>query len=89
MLNSGGDTRAFIFPPKDIAEDYVKCFFEHASITFRYISRDQAYEVLDKVYQDDEPTLQDHTTMAMILLVMGCGQVSHRTLILRLSADAV
>ncbi|KAI9159136.1 fructose-bisphosphate aldolase [Paramyrothecium foliicola] len=70
-----GDVGAFVLPTKQAAHDYVTCYFDHASVTYRYIPRQQIFELLEQVYNEDdnEAIMKDQMKMAILLLVMGIG----------------
>lgn len=65
----------FILPGKELAKEYVACYFEHANITYRYLPQADVYGLLDRLYEDDLALLNNESQMAIILLVLGIGYV--------------
>ncbi|KAL2670435.1 hypothetical protein Neosp_014223 [[Neocosmospora] mangrovei] len=63
--------QAFVLPERSVAESYVRCFFEHALVTYRYVSRKEVEKILREVYTDDGAPVVDHDQMALLVLVMG------------------
>lgn len=71
--NNANEGEVFILPDKAFAKDCMDSYFEHASITYRFLPRLKIMETLEKVYSEDEEVLKDPTTMAIILLAMAVG----------------
>ncbi|KAH8897388.1 hypothetical protein GQ53DRAFT_838016 [Thozetella sp. PMI_491] len=68
-----GDAGIYLLPSIEAARSYVSCFFDHASVTYRYLVRTETLELVEKAYSDDEAFRQDHIKMAKLLMVMGVG----------------
>ncbi|KAF4865652.1 Activator of stress genes 1 [Colletotrichum siamense] len=67
------DPSIFTLPPKTITQGYVDCFFDHASVTYRYVSRSELVDTFEKVYADDQSVTRDHDRMAVLFSVMAIG----------------
>uniref|UniRef100_A0A8H7K2X0 Xylanolytic transcriptional activator regulatory domain-containing protein n=1 Tax=Bionectria ochroleuca TaxID=29856 RepID=A0A8H7K2X0_BIOOC len=63
----------FVLPSIETAKAYFDCFFDHANTTYRYLPKAEMFELLNRVYAENETVLSDHTNMAIILLIMGIG----------------
>ncbi|KAK2762449.1 hypothetical protein CKAH01_16141 [Colletotrichum kahawae] len=72
-LLDSNDPSIFFLPPKTITQGYIDCFFDHASVTYRYIPRREVVDTFEKVYADDQAVMRDHDRMAVLLLVMATG----------------
>lgn len=66
-------TPSFFVPPRDRAEEYIQCYFACSNVTYRYISKKIIRDLVEKFYVSDETLLQDHGSVAMLLLVMSVG----------------
>lgn len=62
-----------ILPSKEASYGYLQCYFEHASITYRYISEADTYLQFEELYAEPDGVLQDDAEMAKLLFIMGIG----------------
>lgn len=70
----GDDTDAtIILPSRETTMSYLECFAEHAQVTYRYVPRQQWMSLVTRLHDDDESLLNDDTSMAVLLLVIGLG----------------
>lgn len=74
-LEKTSDRDLFMLPDHSVLQDYVRCYFEHSNVTYRYIPRVRAEGLLDQLGRDDDALLQDNASMAMLLMVAGVGCV--------------
>ncbi|KAL4867321.1 hypothetical protein BDV12DRAFT_186734 [Aspergillus spectabilis] len=72
-----GDSPASIFfpPTRQVAQEYVDCFYEHSNATYRYIPKSQIQHLMDGFYAQEERVLQDDAGVVILLLVMAVGCV--------------
>lgn len=62
-----------ILPSRETTMSYLECFAEHAQVTYRYVPRQQWMSLVTRLHDDDESLLNDDTSMAVLLLVIGLG----------------
>ncbi|VUC20480.1 unnamed protein product [Clonostachys rosea] len=62
-----------VLPDKAMATAYSNAYFDHGNATCRYLPRDEIFRLLDELYTTGSRILQNHTEMAIILLVLGTG----------------
>lgn len=74
-LERTSDRDLFMLPDHAVLQDYVRCYFEHSNVTYRYIPRLRVESLLEQLGRDDDALLQDHASMAMLLMVAGVGCV--------------
>lgn len=67
------DLSAFFLPSREAAERYFDCYFDHSGATYRYLDRPYMEELLDRLYRSDDGILEDHSKVALILMVMAEG----------------
>jgi hypothetical protein len=69
------DISSFLLPSREAAAKYLLCYFEHASITYWYLDRPRVENLLDQFYQDVEAVVEDHSSVALLFIVMAHGRV--------------
>jgi hypothetical protein len=47
----------------------------------RYLPKAEMFELLNRVYAENETVLNDHTNMAIVLFIMGIGYVNPRVIV--------
>ena len=62
-----------ILPSRETTMSYLECFAEHAQVTYRYIPRQQWMCLVTRLHNEDESLLNDDSSMALLLLVIGLG----------------
>ncbi|KAH7372086.1 fungal-specific transcription factor domain-containing protein [Cadophora sp. MPI-SDFR-AT-0126] len=67
------DMTTFIAPSQEAATEYYRCYFEHASVTYRYIDRLIAENLLAQYYASDDEISEDHSSVALVLTIMAQG----------------
>lgn len=67
------DVSTFFLPAREAAEKYFDCYFNHSGATYRYLDRPYMEELLKRLYQSDEESLEDHSQVALLLMVMAEG----------------
>ncbi|KAH9226595.1 hypothetical protein K456DRAFT_1122015 [Colletotrichum gloeosporioides 23] len=72
-LLDSNDPSIFSLPPKTTTQGYVDCFFDHASVTYRYVYRREVLDTFEKVYADDQSVTRYHDRMAVLFSVMAIG----------------
>lgn len=67
------DMTTFVAPSRETADSYFQCYFEHATVTYRFIDRHVAEVALARYYAGDDEVLEDHCSVALILMIMAQG----------------
>ena len=67
------DMSSFFLPLRESAEKYFECYFNHSGATYRYLDRPYIEGLLDRFYQSDDDILEDHSNVALLLMVMAEG----------------
>lgn len=76
------DISSFLLPSREAAAKYLLCYFEHASVTYRYLDRPRVEHLLDQFYQDVDAVVEDHSSVALLFMVMAHGRVPFSSLYL-------
>lgn len=67
------DVSSFFLPSREAAEKYFEYYFNHSGATYRYLDRPYITGLLDRLYQSDNDILEDHSKVALLLMVMAEG----------------
>ena len=62
-----------VLPDLATATSYFDAYFDHGNATCRFLVRDEVLANLRKLYANESKMMEDHTRMAIVLLVIGTG----------------
>lgn len=58
---------------RNVAEEYIECFYNHSTATYRYVPRKQIEDLLNGFYLQKEAVLRDDAGMAILFMVLAIG----------------
>lgn len=70
-------TDLLFLPDKATSQSYVQCFFDHASVTYRYLDRRTIDDLLNRFYEPESQSSKDERGLVLLLVLsLGCVKLS-------------
>jgi hypothetical protein len=67
------DFASFFVPEKSTAKTYIDCYFEHSSVTFRFLDRHSVEALFQSFYEGESKVVDDLASTGLLLAIMAVG----------------
>ncbi|GAA6039035.1 hypothetical protein JCM8097_000167 [Rhodosporidiobolus ruineniae] len=73
LFEGEADLSSFFLPPEQEGLEFVRCFFNHAASTYRYLDEDDVNGLAQRFFAQDPTVIRDPILSALVLVVMAVG----------------